>query len=78
MVPATASDFMFLLYYPKTGVLSGVGFEPTPTRVDCACPSQPAKSGHDERIRLLEKISYCKFYFNSLSLRFTKFLTNHS
>ena len=41
MVAATASDFMFLLYYQKTGELSGVEFEPTPTRVDCDLNAAP-------------------------------------
>ena len=40
MIAVTASDFMFLLYQ-KIGEMSGVGFEPTPTRVDCDLNAAP-------------------------------------
>ena len=32
---------MFLLYQQKAGELSGVGFEPTPIRVDCDLNAAP-------------------------------------
>ena len=32
---------MLLSYQQKAGVLSGVGFEPTPTRVDCDLNAAP-------------------------------------
>ena len=43
VIGSTASDFMLLLYIyqQKAVVLSGVGFEPTPTRVDCDLNAAP-------------------------------------
>ena len=40
MIAARTSDFMFLLY-KKVGEMSEVGFEPTPTRVDCDLNAAP-------------------------------------